>query len=91
LKKWRSEDSKIYYQMVDEDQSTGEWIDLSRPMIKSGVFESLYSLCTLYSRIEKLKWKKWEKLRAEQEREQWLWSGEENDENDDDQGRMFTK
>jgi hypothetical protein len=74
LKKWRgTEDSKIYYQLVDEDESTGGWVELSRPLTKSEVYESLYALSALYARIEKLKWARY--LKAEQERERMLEAG----------------
>jgi hypothetical protein len=59
LKKWRDNDNKINYQMIDENQETGgRWIELSRPLTKSECYECLYALSALYARIHKIRFSK---------------------------------
>ena len=73
IRKWKDDDDygKIKYQLADEDESTGKWLDLSRPMTKSEVFECLYALCSLYARIEKVRWVRYMRAEEEQERQRW--------------------
>jgi hypothetical protein len=72
IKRYKA-DYRIQYVLVDEDPSTGGWTELSRAMSKAQLYDCLFTMCSLYARVEKRKWERWEKLRAEQERERWLW------------------
>jgi hypothetical protein len=72
LKKWKDKsDNKINYQLIDEDEETGGWVELSRPLTKSECYECLYALSALYARVEKIRFQRYSK--AEQERERRLW------------------
>lgn len=73
IKRWK-EDYRIRYQLVDEDPDSGGWTELSRPMSKQEIFECLFVLCSLYARVEKIRWRRF--LKAEQEHERKLWEEE---------------
>ncbi len=53
---------------MDEDENTGGWIELSRPLTKSECYECFHSLSALCARIHKIRFQRY--LKAEQDRRQ---------------------
>ena len=91
IKTHKTDYNRIRYVLIDEDPVTGGWTELSRVMSKAQLYDCLSTMCSVYARVERIKWQRFERAtqrhKEEQEREARPWWGEEEKKHGERRGR----